>query len=908
MHPQSETGFALDEAAAQDLYLIFLKYVDSDPSGSLGVGQFITLVCDAKLDLYFTSSNQQSLFESSGGRLDFSGFLQTLGALATARYSSESVFSVAMTQLLQEHIFPLRGTVLDTNDTSSTNTSGTERTESSFVLRKVNILSREIEGQQNIAFEFLEEGVSPFSLKSDFLDPLRRVFSYYSECVGSAMRVATFDEIRRGSIVHRSNFSLLVSLFTDCKLMVSDRSDKEDPTYAMAEYLVKSIFEHVVDSSRGRNPDAKKSNSKTNHYGKGSKLHRSLRTLLSTERGDAVRNSSRRASVGGERDLKTVKSGINFHEFLVVLAHVAIYFESKMPKTGTDSWRTQFPLALDKVVQEYVLSHCYRQEPLVARLRTPAILCYGSDASMDDEFVKGLLGRRDVRRGFRALYFHYAYNSDKSLHRYTEAKSRISVLLQKEIPEQKNLRFWAETFEQVDGDGDGTLNLNQMCLALKRLGQTLNFFQAEDWMVRVGQPAGKELGVSFETFVAGWGVNFDLSNGQKQTCRGKVLNRFTGLTVSRALQFAKDFEIFPTLLSEGECRAIYSQVTSSKDFVPFHERSYGMGVSSGGRLERWRLSAIENAVAIDCEHFVAFVCQMSQRALEKYPFDTKQSSCGEKLLMMLWRIEYSKKGKYALAMHSRNSIFGALPNSAPDGRERNITNNIEERESVTRTLGIRPEMWGKVRKNSERVMWASMAASRSPKRNVSSEAEGDKKKTVRRRKAVNRNKAKCDENLSEAMKRRNAGKTWSSRGYSLETVRFRKNSSTTADMDESVFHHRGSYMGRHWQKNKARARPAQNRHRFMKSLTSHGLRSSGSRKDARNATVRRNENFVIENAPEHFQRVVQEPIDDSFDEADNGNVEKLDDAQNISDQSWDDEVAGELAKLRAELSAATANN
>ena len=45
-----------------------------------------------------------------------------------------------------------------------------------------------------------------------------------------------------------------------------------------------------------------------------------------------------------------------------------------------------------------------------------------------------------------------------------------------------------------------------------------------------------------------------------------------------------------------------------------------------------------------------------------------------------------------------------------------------------------------------------------------------------------------------------------------------------------------------------------------------------------------------------------------FDEADNGNVEKLDDAQNISDQSWDDEVAGELAKLRAELSAATANN
>merc|ERR1711871_1673387 len=104
----------------------------------------------------------------------------------------------------------------------------------------------------------------------------------------------------------------------------------------------------------------------------------------------------------------------------------------------------------------------------------------------------------------------------------------------------------------------------------------------------------------------------------------------------------------------------------------------------------------------------------------------------------------------------------------------------------------------------------------------------------------------------------------------------------------------------------ARERPAQNRHRFMKSLTSHGLRSSGSRKDARNATVKRNEDKLEREAVKKLENIVPASVNETIEN--HGSAEKLDDSQNISDQSWDDEVAGELAKLRAELSAATANS
>ena len=107
-------------------------------------------------------------------------------------------------------------------------------------------------------------------------------------------------------------------------------------------------------------------------------------------------------------------------------------------------------------------------------------------------------------------------------------------------------------------------------------------------------------------------------------------------------------------------------------------------------------------------------------------------------------------------------------------------------------------------------------------------------------------------------------------------------------------------MGRHWRVNKSRPRPAENRHRFVKSLTSHGLRSSGSRKDARNATVKRETAKENERGDHQITSAAIENVDEVTEPA-----LSLESPAREVDPQWDDEVAGELAKLRAELHQAT---
>ena len=46
-----------------------------------------------------------------------------------------------------------------------------------------------------------------------------------------------------------------------------------------------------------------------------------------------------------------------------------------------------------------------------------------------------------------------------------------------------------------------------------------------------------------------------------------IRSRFSGMTIQRAIDFAKDFEICPTLLSEAECRGIYSEVATRQVVV-----------------------------------------------------------------------------------------------------------------------------------------------------------------------------------------------------------------------------------------------------------------------------------------------------------------------------------------------------
>ena len=195
-------------------------------------------------------------------------------------------------------------------------------------------------------------------------------------------------------------------------------------------------------------------------------------------------------------------------------------------------------------------------------------------------------------------------------------------------------------------------------------------------MVRVGKPCGDELGVSLETFLAGFGNNFDLDNelvksdenydhppswektedakrldtlhlSMQPACDNySIRSRFSGMTIQRAIDFAKDFEICPTLLSEAECRGIYSEVatrqvvisTDSSRFPQYEDQDYADVL--------WQMSRRETSIALDCEHFVSFVFKLAHRALGKYPFNAEQSTFSEKVLLLLWRIEHSKRVKW----------------------------------------------------------------------------------------------------------------------------------------------------------------------------------------------------------------------------------------------------------------------
>ena len=72
--------------------------------------------------------------------------------------------------------------------------------------------------------------------------------------------------------------------------------------------------------------------------------------------------------------------------------------------------------------------------------------------------------------------------------------------------------------------------------------------------------------------------------------------------------------------------------------------------------------------------FLLFL-SLAHRALGKYPFNSEQSTFSEKVLLLLWRIEHSKRGKMALALKSTTkTIFGPLPSTVPIGTRHLRTN------------------------------------------------------------------------------------------------------------------------------------------------------------------------------------------------------------------------------------------
>ena len=942
-----EEGFELTDTLADDLHRLFLTYVDSQTTELLGIGQFIAFVCNVGLEKYCNVDEVKVLFDASCGSLNFSGFLQSLGTLATSRYANEKNFAVAMNKLIVNYVQP----IIDQNDNNNYMRNVSEsvnsehqddhnnderknggRNSSNIDLSEGNIdfvpstssnlmmspgrmgkidqnststhpilgmnslyvkLSqvKEVEGEYDITYCFRNKDKSNFVVDRKYFEPLRQVFAYYSVSCNSSMRVPLFGEIQRNQVQDRMYYEGFRELLMDANCIGDDVKDGDEITdksrVPLTMPVVEQIFRKIqLNFMMQAGKQDVKSSSK-DPFGRRVEWQKKGRDSgrLSPRQESILSNSIRNAlGKTDDRIVQSIKerhhSMIDFRTFLVGLAHIAV-------SGGNDSAEHAdgdlLPLSIENLIKRNVLVSCFRREPTIPRLRPAAIFQY-LDLNMNgNSFIHDILRRKGVRFGFQGLYLHYSTHWHSNRHRYTEAKSR-SGLIASPVPEEiKSIKHWELIFRQIDGDRDGYLNLNQVCLALKRLKQPLNFFQIEDWMVRVGKPCGDELGVSFETFVAGFGQHFDLdnklieqsseyfvlsnsirvnlrfendSNNNKKNNNKLIAaedekfcmrSRFSGMNIKRAIEFAKDFEICPALLSEAECRGIYTEVATMRIIESTASSLYHRYNENDKDDMFWRRSHGEMSIALDYERFVTFVFSLANRALGKYPFNSDQSSFSEKVLLLLWRIEHSKKGKRALALKSSTkTILGHLPSTVPISTRQLRTN--PSRMSFVNDLGVRPGVWETLNKKlntkTERALWASMAATKRRKSNVASpKVEGSKSKSVffasQAKKSKNINKKKS-ENLRmkrEAAERRNRGEAWS--GYSLDTVNFKKKSiGGSSPVDESIYHKRGAYMGRHWRKNKARQKPQDNRARFVKSLTSHGLRSSGTRKEARNATVR----------------------------------------------------------------------
>ena len=187
-------------------------------------------------------------------------------------------------------------------------------------------------------------------------------------------------------------------------------------------------------------------------------------------------DSIRKALGKVEDDVQAIKdcnnTVIDFRTFLLGLAHVAVWRTTDSKEDKTDSL---LPLVIENFIKQKILVYAFRREPTVPRLRPSAIFKYLDLNVAEHPFIHAIMKKKGLRFGFQGIYLHYSTHWNYNRHRYTEAKSRSGLPTPATSDEVRKVKHWENVFRQIDGDKDRYLNLNQVCLALKRLEQPLIF-------------------------------------------------------------------------------------------------------------------------------------------------------------------------------------------------------------------------------------------------------------------------------------------------------------------------------------------------------------------------------------------------------------------------------------------------
>ena len=123
-----------------------------------------------------------------------------------------------------------------------------------------------------------------------------------------------------------------------------------------------------------------------------------------------------------------------------------------------------------------------------------------------------------------------------------------------------------------------------------------------------------------------------------------------------------------------------------------------------------------STISASCETFVTLLCDVAHVGFGTYPYDASVSTFGEKLLVLLWRMQQCEKGIKYLGLRTSThgggtTLFGALPETAPTSVDEIRRQRREKRPDLAQQmLGHKMN----VALPHERALWAKASSPRSP--------------------------------------------------------------------------------------------------------------------------------------------------------------------------------------------------
>jgi hypothetical protein len=124
-----------------------------------------------------------------------------------------------------------------------------------------------------------------------------------------------------------------------------------------------------------------------------------------------------------------------------------------------------------------------------------------------------------------------------------------------------------------------------------------------------------------------------------------------------------------------------------------------------------------SAISASCETFAALLCDVAHVGFGTYPYDATVSTFGEKLLILLWRMQQSAAGIQYIGLRTsmltggNNVLFGCLPETAPTSVDELRRQRREKRPDLA--LQLLGRKMGNALPH-ERHLWAKASSPRSP--------------------------------------------------------------------------------------------------------------------------------------------------------------------------------------------------